>query len=170
MNNNTFISELPTLMKKLMAGQVILSSKILDRFAGMTIAWGFFGNMWNQLYFTAAVRPSRHTFSIIRLSKSFTVNFFNPGFDKELRYFGSTSGYNENKFCTNALHIDTAFLEHFSAPIIEAHYLIECKVKNVHPIDAFQVGEQIDIMKFYPENDDYHIMLYGRIDTMVKRV
>jgi hypothetical protein len=46
---------------------------------------------------------------------------------------------------------------------------MECKVKAAHPIDAFQVGEQTDIMKFYPENDDYHIMLYGKIDTMVKR-
>jgi flavin reductase (DIM6/NTAB) family NADH-FMN oxidoreductase RutF len=170
MNKNTFINDLPQLMKKLVAGQVILTSKVLDRFAGMTIAWGFFGNMWNQLYFTAAVRPSRHTFSIMRLSHSFTVNFFDHGYEKELHYFGSMSGHQEDKFCNDALHIDIPLLDQFTAPIVEAKYAIECKVKDTHPINAYQIQTQTDTLKFYPQNNDYHIMVYGKIEEIVKRV
>ena len=91
MDLGLFFEESSNMMKNLVLGRVLLTSKVTsNRFAGMTIAWGFFGNMWNDIYFIAAVRPSRHTFLAINESKFFTVNFFDQRYKKELRYFGTS--------------------------------------------------------------------------------
>ncbi|MCK5848801.1 MAG: flavin reductase [Caldisericia bacterium] len=157
------------MMKGLVLGKVILSSKVNNnRFAGMTIAWGFFGNMWNDIYFIAAVRPSRHTFLAIRKSMFFTVNFLDQSYKKELRYFGTVSGYSEDKFAADALHIDSRLLDSFIAPIEEARTLINCEVVTANQINPFTSRMLPEIEKYYPEHNDHHTMIYGKITSILK--
>lgn len=169
MNKKQIIRNLSHMMEMLILGQVVLTSKTKENhFAGMTIAWGFFGNMWNDLYFTAAVRPSRFTFEAIKQSGLFCVNFFDTQYKDELRYFGTVSGYQEDKFSSDAFHIDSHLCSHLEAPIEEAAIIIQCEVVDAHQINPLLMRQNAEIIKHYPNHTDYHSMIYGKITEMVR--
>ncbi|MDN5360210.1 MAG: hypothetical protein PWQ84_1273 [Thermotogaceae bacterium] len=167
MDNGIFLSKIEYMMKKLIDGQVILTAVDEDRGAtGMTIAWGFFGNMWNESFFIAAVRPYRYTLKAIHEADSFSVNFFDDGHKDALNYFGSVSAYDEDKFEKGLIHYSET-KDRF-AMINEARIVLNCHIVTNNQIEAFNL-EGSYIRKHYQQDNGYHAMLYGRIDEMVIR-
>ncbi|MFP4460776.1 MAG: flavin reductase family protein [Thermotogota bacterium] len=167
MDKGVFLSKVEYMMKKLIDGQVILTAVDEKRDAtGMTIAWGFFGNMWNEPFFIAAVRPYRYTLNAIHDSGMFSVNFFDAGYQEALNYFGSVSGYDENKF--NKGLIQYSKTKDCFAIINEARIVLNCRIITTNQIEAFNLNNTY-IRKHYQQDNGYHVMIYGRIDEMIIR-
>lgn len=144
---------------------MILTSRAKDRVNGMTIGWGFFGIMWEEEYFITAVRPQRFTWRLIKESKRFTLNFLSEEHREALNYFGRVSGYQEDKFEKGLLHLDE--LEGFSAPIKEAHTLIECSVTFANNVEPFVLPQEI-IDRFYKDHG-FHTLFFGKIEKVLQR-
>nr|WP_231555929.1 flavin reductase family protein [Thermotoga neapolitana] len=153
------------LLEDLRKGRVILTSRAKDRVNGMTIGWGFFGIMWEEEYFITAVRPQRFTWRLIKESKRFTLNFLSEEHREALNYFGRVSGYQEDKFEKVLLHLDE--LEGFSAPIKEAHTLIECSVTFANNVEPFVLPQEI-IDRFYKDHG-FHTLFFGKIEKVLQR-
>lgn len=88
----------------------------------------------------------------------FTLNFLSEEYREALNYFGRVSGYQENKFEKGLLHLDE--LEGFTAPIKEAHTLIECSVTFASNVEPFVLPVEI-IDKFYKDHG-FHTLFLGR--------
>ncbi|AAD35649.1 flavin reductase family protein [Thermotoga maritima] len=153
------------LLEDLREGRVILTSKAGNRVNGMTIGWGFFGIIWEEEYFISAVRPQRFTWRLVKESKRFTLNFLSEEYREALNYFGRVSGYQENKFEKGLLHLDE--LEGFTAPIKEAHTLIECSVTFASNVEPFVLPVEI-IDKFYKDHG-FHTLFFGKIEKVLQR-
>jgi len=144
-------------------GEVILSTRDSSgRPTGMTVAWGFFGCLWNEPYFLAAARPYRYTWQGIRDSRRFTVNVLSDAYAEGLRYFGTVSGKSEDKFAKGYFHINEA-LHDYCAPIKEARLLLDCTVVTANQLQPFFIPEEA-IQRFYREDNGYHTIFYGHID------
>jgi flavin reductase (DIM6/NTAB) family NADH-FMN oxidoreductase RutF len=62
----------------------LLTAGTFEDFNMMTIAWGYFGIMWNKPVFGAVVRPNRYTYEFMEKNSTFTVSFFPPEFRRNL--------------------------------------------------------------------------------------
>ncbi len=78
-------------------GCLLVSGKI-KKANVMTIGWGLIGRLWGKTVFMVAVRPSRYTHKLIEETGDFTVNVPKKGMDKIVKYCGSITGKNHNKF------------------------------------------------------------------------
>lgn len=167
MDKQIFLSKIEYMMKKLFEGQVVLTATDKSREAtGMTIAWGFFGNMWNEPFFIAAVRPYRYTLDAIRDSGGFSVNFFDDGHQEALNYFGSVSGYDEDKFKKGLIHYSKT-KDQF-AIINEARIVLNCSIITNNQIEPFNLEKEY-VQRHYKQDNGYHVMIYGRIDEIIVR-
>jgi len=163
-----FYSEAGRLLKKLSDGEVVVVAKGKEgKVNGMTIAWGFIGNMWNQPFFISAVRPQRFTWNLIKESGFFTVNFLPKGLQNALSYFGSVSGYNEDKFENHILNFETDSSGAFCR-ILEAETILDCAVVTANQIEPFALPADYRD-KNYRQDNGYHTMIYGKIVNLIKR-
>jgi len=72
----------------------------------MTASWGGFGVMWNKNVAYIVIRPQRYTKEFVDQSHSFSLTFFDKGFEKQLSYLGTASGRDEDKILKSNLSID----------------------------------------------------------------
>lgn len=63
----------------------------------MTASWGGVGILFNKPVCFCFIRPQRYTYKIAENTDKITLSFFSDKYKKQLSYFGSVSGYNENK-------------------------------------------------------------------------
>lgn len=129
-------------------------------FNTMTVAWGFFGVMWNKPMAVVVVRPTRYTFEFMEKYETFTLTAFDKKFKKDLNLLGTKSGRDGDKISETKLTVCAS--ENVAAPTFkEAELIIECKKAYSHDFipDQF-IDEMID--KNYPLKD-YHRVYYGEI-------
>lgn len=69
-----------------------------ERINTMTASWGTFGTLWGRPVATVFIRPQRYTFSLAENAGMMTLSFFGDGKRDALRYCGSHSGRDEDKF------------------------------------------------------------------------
>ena len=135
----------------------------------MTVAWGFFGVMWNKPVAAVVVRPTRHTFEFIEKYDTFTLTAFDMSNEKNrdaLKLLGTKSGRDSDKIAETSLTIVKSDI--IEAPTFkEAELSIECKkiYKDDFKPENFLIPE---IEKSYPMKD-YHIIYFGEI-TQIKGV
>ena len=126
----------------------------------MTVAWGYFGIMWNKPVAVVVVRPTRFTFEFIDKYETFTLSAFEKEYKKDLNLLGSKSGRDGDKIAETNLTISPA--SKIEAPSFqEAILIVECKKiywEDFNP-DRF-LDKTID--KNYPQ-EDYHRMYFGEI-------
>jgi len=132
----------------------------LSHFNTMTVAWGYFGIMWNRPMAVVVVRPVRHTFKFIEQYSSFTLSAFGKKHQRDLLLLGTRSGRDGNKLENTGLTACAAAV--VEAPAFEeAELVVECRkvywddFKPEHFLD-----EKID--RNYPKKD-YHRMYFGEI-------
>ncbi len=129
----------------------------------MTVAWGFFGVMWNKPVAAVVVRPTRHTFDFIEKYDTFTLTAFDMSIEKNreaLKLLGTKSGRDSDKIAETSLTIAKSDI--IEAPTFkEAELSIECKkiYKNDFKPEDFLIPE---IENSYPMKD-YHTIYYGEI-------
>lgn len=167
MDSQQFLELSQQCTEDLQKGRIVITSVNAEGKAnGMTVAWGFTGFMWNEPYFVAAVRPQRYTWLQIKESGFFSVNCFSQEHHEGLKYFGTESGYRADKFAEGLFHLDR--MEGFTAPIVEAHLLLECKVITTTQIQPYELPLDY-IKKNYAADNGYHTLFFGLIEAFVKR-
>jgi flavin reductase (DIM6/NTAB) family NADH-FMN oxidoreductase RutF len=126
----------------------------------MTVAWGFFGVMWNKPMAVVVVRPTRFTYQFMEEYPTFTLCAFNKKHKKDLLLLGTISGRDGDKIAETKLTPIASQV--VAAPSFEDTELtLECQKSYSHD---FEPGQFIDasIDKNYPLKD-YHRVYYGEV-------
>jgi flavin reductase (DIM6/NTAB) family NADH-FMN oxidoreductase RutF len=131
-----------------------------NHFNTMTVAWGFFGIMWNKPMALVVVRPTRFTYAFMEKYDSFTLCAFDKKYHKDLLLLGTRSGRDGDKIAETKLTPGAS--EKVTSPsFLEAELIIECKKSYRHDFSPDQfIDESID--KNYPQKD-YHRVYCGEI-------
>ena len=131
----------------------------------MTISWGGFGQLWNELVAFTFVRPQRYTYGLTEASDVYSVSFYEEKYRKELGYFGSASGRDEDKFQKTGFHL--AHEDGVPYPE-EAKVVLLCQKLYAHTLteEEFLCKEVME--KSYPERD-FHKMYVGKILKVLVR-
>ena len=69
----------------------------------MTASWGGMGVLWNKPVAFVFIRPQRHTYAKIESSSRISLSFFDEKDREALRYFGTHSGRDGDKFVHTGL-------------------------------------------------------------------
>ena len=129
-----------------------------QHFNTMTVAWGFFGIMWNKPVAAVVVRPGRYTFEFIEKYEHFTLSAFDRQYRDDLNLLGTKSGRDGDKISETKLNPTPSVIVP-SPSFKEAELIIECKkiywddFKPEHFLDSL-------IDKNYPKKD-YHRIYFG---------
>lgn len=142
----------------------LLTAGNYEDFNMMTIAWGYFGIMWNKPVFGAVVRPNRFTYEFMERNKSFTVSFFPPQFRAELEFCGTKSGRDVNKvFETSFEPVDDDGSVYFA----QADIVFVCKKLCFQDFDPKNFMDP-EIIKHYPEKQ-FHRLYIGEIEKALEK-
>ncbi|TCO79398.1 flavin reductase family protein [Marinisporobacter balticus] len=159
----------------LKAGRVLLVGQGKDGLPNpMTIAWGSIMFSWNKPIFVAMVRNSRYTYKLMEECDTFTVNFFGKRHSEAMKFCGTKSGRDYDKWKEINLtpvkgkSIDTAVikeaminmecktiykdelnLDFLEKSIIQQKYDISVNAENVP--HTFYFGEIMDMYGYIPE-------------------
>ena len=131
----------------------------------MTISWGGMGVLWGKNVVTVYVRESRFTKELLDKSDSFSITFLKENQRNLLKYLGSVSGRDEDKYKTAKVKINL----HNGVPFLdEGYFAVIAKKLAAYPMpkDGF-IAPDID-SEWYP-NDDYHTMYIGEITEFMAR-
>lgn len=127
----------------------------------MTIGWANIGIIWNKPVIIVMVRKSRHTYSILKNAKDFTISLpINVDLQKSLVYCGSYSGRDVDKIKESKLSLKKS--KDVVSPIIsqcDMHY--ECKI--IHSQQLVPQNLETNITDRFYINDDYHVLYFGEI-------
>jgi flavin reductase (DIM6/NTAB) family NADH-FMN oxidoreductase RutF len=140
-------------------GCLLVSGK-MEKANVMTIGWGLIGILWGKPFFMVAVRPSRHTYNFIEDTGDFTVNVAKKGMEEIVKYCGSISGREHDKFKEKGLTLLPG--KKVKSPIISEcliHY--ECRV--VFKSKVIPNGLPRKIKWIYYPRGDYHTLYFGEI-------
>jgi len=127
----------------------------------MTIGWGNVGFIWNKPMLMVPVRYSRHTYSMIDRSETFTVSVpVNKNLKEALAYCGTKSGRDVDKIKECGLTLQAAQM--VDTPVIsDCELQIECRIVYKQAMEPGTLDDGIRDLK-YP-NGDFHVMYYGEI-------
>lgn len=130
----------------------------------MTASWGGFGVMWNKNVVYIVIRPQRYTKEFVDGAETFSLTFFDKGFEKELGYLGSISGRDEDKIGKLNLRV----LHSNETPYIEnANLVIICKklYAQEYKSECF-IDTELESQN-YP-NQDFHTLYIAEITKVLK--
>jgi flavin reductase (DIM6/NTAB) family NADH-FMN oxidoreductase RutF len=117
------------------------------------------------------IRPTRHSYKLIKDTKEFVVNIPPTKFIKETDYCGVTSGKNVNKFSETGLTPEKA--DKVKAPLIrECPVNMECTLKDVIPLGAHDLflGEVVQIHIDEQVLDEKEMLDFSKADPFVFNV
>lgn len=143
------------------SGLLLVSADANGKPNVMTIGWALLGITWGKPIMAVLVRPSRFTYGLIDMTEDFTVNVpVQPDMDEIVRYCGTKSGRNYDKFAEKGLTPVPA--RHVLSPIIAEcllHY--ECKVVHKNDVNSQTLAPAI-IANYYPRGD-FHRVFFGEV-------
>ena len=129
-------------------------------FNTMTVAWGYFGCMWNKPVAVVVVRPSRFTYEFINGYDTFTLCAFPDEYKDDLNLLGTESGRDGDKIAKTKLNVIAS--QKVAAPCFqEAELILECR--KIY-WDDFKPTHFLDdtIATNYPDGD-YHRFFFGEV-------
>ena len=92
----------------------------------MTASWGCAGILWNKPVAICFIRPQRYTYGIVEDAETLTLSFFAEGqYRDALRYCGTKSGRDGDKFAATGLTVDHA--ENGAPYVDEANLVLVCR-------------------------------------------
>jgi flavin reductase (DIM6/NTAB) family NADH-FMN oxidoreductase RutF len=153
------------LFKMIAKDWALITAEADGKANAMTISWGGFGQLWNELVAFTFVRPQRYTYGLTEASDVYSVSFYEEKYRKELGYFGSASGRDEDKFQKTGFHL--AHEDGVPYPE-EAEVVLLCQKLYAHTLteEEFLCKEVME--KSYPERD-FHKMYVGKILKVLVR-
>ncbi|WP_231036149.1 flavin reductase family protein [Pectinatus sottacetonis] len=139
---------------------VFLTTAYDGKINTMAIGWGSIGVMWSKPVFTAMVRKSRYTWSLLEKSNEFTISIPTHDMKTALSLCGTKSGRDLDKFKAAGLSAQNG--QKINTPVIAGAGLhLECTVlykQNMLP-EKMDVGEAA---RWYKDND-WHTMYFAEI-------
>ena len=137
----------------------LLTAKDGDSCNPMTVSWGGIGELWGMDTATVYVRESRYTKGLIDKETHFSLCFFKEESKAALKFCGSKSGRDVDKF-------DELSLEKIPAPNSNTYFVggcedyIECKIVAKTDLTHDMLDGVCDA--FYKDND-MHTLYFGEI-------
>jgi len=148
----------PTITKQLQKG-AFLTVKAGDALNTMTIGWGLIGFIWQRPIFMAAVRDSRHTFSLMEKAADFTVTLPSGNMKDALMVCGTKSGRDLDKF--KACGLVPAPGRKTVSPVLKVPGIhLECLIRFKAPMDPSHLDPALE--NLYPAKD-FHTLYFGEI-------
>ena len=124
---------------------------------GLTIGWASFGTLWRKPCATVYVHAKRYSKHIFDDAKYFAICFMKDEHKNVIKYFGSVSGRDEDKFKNCGLAINSNDV----APYFEESRLVVlCKIMGKSDFDANSVDE--GVFDWYSK-EGVHTQYYGEI-------
>lgn len=125
LNAGTLLAPLPAVM---------VSCGTLEKANVLTVAWTGIVNTKPPMTYIS-VRPTRHSYGIIKESGEFVINLTTSKIVRETDFCGVKSGRDTDKLKKCGLHIEPATA--VSAPIIsESPLSLECRVVEIKPLGS----------------------------------
>lgn len=145
--------------------QMLISASDGTRTNTMTASWGGCGVLWNLPIAVCLIRPQRFTYGIIEESERFSLSFFDGGYREALRYCGTHSGRDGDKFTAAGLTCSYT-ADGVPYPSEAARVLICRKLYT----DVLKAENFLDtaLLSHY-KIGDFHKMYIGEIETVLKR-
>lgn len=128
----------------------------------MTIGWAQYGILWSKPCLTVFVRESRHTFSLLQKSDTFTVSMpALSSMQQELGFCGSHSGRDVNKAEQLQLSLRPS---HFGGQegLSGCKLHIECKTLYRAVLHENEIDDETIRSRYYKDGDE-HTMFIGEI-------
>ena len=126
----------------------------------MTASWGGMGVLWNKPVSFVFIRPQRHTYQMTEANDRLTLAFFDESYRDTLRYFGTKSGRDGDKFAATGL--TRAYTEEGTIYPAEARLVLTCRKLYT---DMLRKEAFLDpaLLANYPA-DDFHRMYVCEIE------
>jgi flavin reductase (DIM6/NTAB) family NADH-FMN oxidoreductase RutF len=158
MKKADYMSVAEQAMKQIKKG-AFLTVKSGNDLNTMTIGWATIGIVWQKPIFMVAVRDSRYTFTIIENADDFAVSVPLKNMTDEIRFCGTKSGRNVDKFKECKFSIKNS--RTIFSPIINISGIhFECKIVFKSAMDQTFLIDEYE--KLYPQKD-YHTLYFGEI-------
>ena len=126
----------------------------------MTASWGGMGVLWNKPVSFVFIRPQRHTYRMTEANDRLTLAFFDESYRPALRYFGTKSGRDGDKFAATGL--TRAYTDEGTLYPAEARLVLSCRKLYT---DMLRKEAFLDpaLLANYPA-DDFHRMYVCEIE------
>ncbi len=126
----------------------------------MTASWGGMGILWNKPVSFVFIRPQRYTYQMTEANDRLTLAFFDESYRDALRYFGTKSGRDGDKFAATGL--TRAYTESGTLYPAEARLVLTCRKLYT---DMLRKEAFLDpaLLGNYPA-DDFHRMYVCEIE------
>lgn len=144
---------------------MLIAAEKGGRTNAMTASWGGLGVMWGKNVAYIVIRPQRFTKEFVDAGESFSLNFFGPDFRKQLNYFGTVSGRDEDKVAKTDLDVQ----HEAGAPYFaQAATVMVCRKLFAQPYLAESFIDQKCDTDWYPAKD-YHTLYIGEVVKILGR-
>lgn len=130
----------------------------------MTASWGGVGILWNKPVAFTFVRPQRHTYTLLENADTYSLSFLPEEHRDALRYCGSHSGRDGDKFTATGLSV---VYEHDTPCIEQARLVLVCRKLHVVDFTPTQFTDPT-LLSHYKAND-FHRQYIGEIVDVLKR-
>ena len=144
-------------------GWMLVAAEKQGKMNAMTASWGGVGVMWGKNVVYVVIRQSRFTKEFVDRSDTFSLSFLPECYRKELNYFGTVSGRDEDKIAKAGLQIShQGETPYFS----EAKTVMLCKKLFAQKLDpSCFLADWID-EKWYADHD-YHTLYIAEIENIL---
>lgn len=130
----------------------------------MTASWGCLGILWNKPVAVAFIRPQRHTIGFVRSAGRFSLSVLPEEYRAALRYCGTKSGREVDKFAETGL---TAVTDESGTPYVgEARLVLLCRTLYVGDLEEEGFLDPT-LLAHYKERD-YHTVFVAEIETALE--
>lgn len=144
---------------------LLLTAKKDGKVNTMTASWGGVGIMWGKQVAFVFVRPQRYTKEFIDAGSELSISVLPEEYRKELNYFGTVSGRDEDKIGKSGLKVE----EYGEVPYFEAARLaFICKKLYAQELKEECFVEKEYVERWYP-NKDYHTMYVVEIEKVLSK-
>ncbi len=142
---------------------LLLTAKKDGKVNTMTASWGGIGVMWGKQVAFLFIRPQRYTKEFVDAAAEMSISVLPENYRKELNYFGTVSGRDEDKIEKSGLVVaEEAGVPYFAG----ARLAFICKKLYAQPLEAAYFLDKTNIERWYPEND-FHTMYVVEIEKVL---
>ncbi len=130
----------------------------------MTASWGGMGILWNRPVAFCFIRPQRYTFQLTEQSERFSLSFLGEKYKDALRFCGTKSGRDTDKF--RAAGITAATYD--SVPYVEEASLVMI-CRKLYADDLRKECFCLPSLLSNYQADDFHRVYVMEIEAVLQR-